>query len=223
VSRQDRIRSVLARWPRLRLRRPTSRRGAVVALAQAGALVVGLSIALAVGGYAFSQFYGAYGFHPEANARTWAALTPQYADSALCQQCHAAEYVKWTTAQHAGVTCESCHGPLAAHAGDPVTTAKVEEPAADLCITCHGAVQGRPAAFPQIVPVEHYQAAMCTACHDPHTTSAAAPPAVVHSRIDLPACTTCHGPDGLKSWPAGHVPAPDPVCLGCHAPQLTAR
>ncbi len=101
-----RLRGVAARL------RPTSRKGAV-GLALAGVvLVVGLASLVVVVPWVYDE----YGYHPAENARSWAALTPQYADSAVCQQCHATEYTPWQAGQHAVVACESCHGPLAAHA-----------------------------------------------------------------------------------------------------------
>ena len=39
-----------------------------------------------------------------------------------------------------------------------------------------------------------------------------------HPLADLPECTTCHSPDGLKKIPAGHQIVGDAICLSCHGP-----
>ncbi len=212
----------------LRRLRPTTRRGAL-RLGIAGAGLVALLGVGAVGiAIAVPWAYGEYGFHPERNAQSWAALTPRYADSTLCQRCHTAEFSPWQAAPHAVVTCESCHGPLGEHAATapvPATDANVvvgalpgtiAEPRPDLCVVCHERIAGRPAAFPQVTLAEHYGGATCRACHDPHTATAATPPDISHPLAKLPACVVCHAPAGLKPLPAGHVESPDAVCRSCH-------
>ena len=202
--------------------RPASRTGLVKRMAAAAALVAGLAVALLVLGAAFSAFYGEYGFHPEENARSWAALTPSYADSALCQRCHQPEYAPWVASRHRAVVCESCHGPLAAHAAETspnapagsVVLAKVPDA---ICVACHGKAIGRPAAFPQVDVAQHYAGASCLWCHNPHDATAVRPPDIPHPLDRLPACVTCHSPAGLKPVPAGHVESSDGVCRTCHA------
>ncbi len=64
----------------LRRVRPSSRAGLVKGIAAGAAAVAGLAVVLVVLGVAFSTVYAEYGFHPQENARSWAALTPAYAD-----------------------------------------------------------------------------------------------------------------------------------------------
>jgi hypothetical protein len=202
--------------------RPASRARLVKGMAAAAALVAGLAVVLLVLGAAFSAFYREYGFHPEENARSWAALTPSYADSALCQRCHQPEYAPWVASRHRTVVCESCHGPLAAHAAETspdapigsVVLAKVPEA---ICVACHGKATGRPVAFPQVALAQHYPGASCLWCHNPHDAAAVRPPDIPHPLDRLPACVTCHAPAGLKPVPAGHVESSDGVCRTCHA------
>ena len=201
--------SSLARWI-----------GAVVALGG------GLAVALLVLGAAFSVFYGEYGFHPEENARSWAALTPSYADSSRCQRCHGREYEPWAASAHRTVVCESCHGPLAAHAAETSPDAPagsvVLAPVPDgICVACHAQVTGRPLAFPQVDLATHYAGATCLWCHNPHDAAAMRPPDIPHSLDRLPACVTCHVPGGLKPVPVGHVESSDAVCRTCHARPAT--
>jgi len=194
----------------------------VKVIAAGAALIAGLAVVLVVLGAAFSIFYAEYGFHPQENARSWAALTPAYADSTLCQRCHETEYAHWVVSPHEAVVCESCHGPLRAHAAETspdapagsVVLARVPD---GICATCHARVTGRPLAFPQVDVAAHYAGASCLWCHDPHDAKALRPPDIPHSLDRLPACVTCHVPGGLKPVPAGHVESSDAVCRTCHS------
>lgn len=212
-----RLRALGRRLPAIGRRlRPTSR---------AGALASALVIAVLVGGaavvaVAFPWVYGEYGFHPEQNARSWAALTPRYADPASCAQCHETEHFPWSVAQHRAVTCDSCHGPLAEHAAtaptEPSGRIAIEAPPEGLCALCHEMAPGRPAEFAQVDLTRHYAGAPCLGCHDSHSASAVRPHDITHALERLPACVTCHAPAGLKPVPVGHEEAPDSVCLTCH-------
>jgi hypothetical protein len=209
-----RLRSAVAR------RRPTSRGGVVKGILAGGALVALLAVASIAMVVAVPWIYGEYGFHPEANARTWAALTPRYADAVLCARCHEAQYAPWQNERHAGVTCESCHGPLAEHAATapleaPAGSLGIAKPAEDLCVVCHEKSPAKPATFAQVDLAEHY-GSTCLGCHDSHSADAVRPPDISHSLARLPACVTCHAPAGLKPVPAGHVESSDAVCQSCH-------
>lgn len=201
--------------------RPTSRKGAI-RLALSG-VALGAVMLVTVAGLAVAILwvYGEYGYHPIENARSWAALTPQYADSALCQRCHEREYVPWLAAKHAPVACETCHGPLAEHAAIAPETApagmiSIEEPSSAVCVLCHEQAPGKPAGFPVVDLAGHHEGASCLVCHDSHAATALVPPDISHALENLPACVTCHAPAGLKPLPGGHEEADDSVCRRCH-------
>ena len=199
--------------------RPRSGKGAVALFLGGAALAAVLAVGLLV---VLPWAYGMYGFHPEASAQSWSALTPEYAQSPACQRCHGAEYEPWQTAAHAVVACESCHGPLAEHAATApqaataVLPADVVAPHADLCVLCHEQAPGRPVGFPVVNLAGHFGGAPCLACHEPHAVVALQPPVISHPLEDLPACVTCHAPDALKPVPVGHEMAEDSVCRTCH-------
>jgi len=212
------VRRLLAALAR---RRPTGRASA----AKAFAAGVGIFVVFVAGAVAMAVIvpwvYGEYGFHPEENARSWAALTPQYADSSTCQRCHESQYAAWNNERHASVACETCHGPLAEHAATAPVEAEpgslsIVIPDESLCIICHEKSPAKPAAFAQVDPAEHYAGGRCLNCHDSHSADAVHPPEIPHSLARLPECITCHKPAGLKPVPEGHVESPDAACLGCH-------
>jgi hypothetical protein len=211
-----------SRWGRL----PRSAR-ILTAVAAAAVLLIGFTAATVVGGGVAMGLYDVYGYHPEKNAASWASLAPAYADTATCRACHAAQYVPWTAAPHATVSCETCHGPLAAHAADPAAVKPDSliastSASSNLCARCHERTVGRPAAFAQQDLSTHYRPWACDRCHDPHTASGTRPPLVSHPLANLPACTICHGFDALKPMPRTHDESTDAICLGCHKPETTA-
>jgi hypothetical protein len=185
------------------------------------ALIAILAVAWVALAVVVPRIYDEYGYHPEENARSWAALTPRYADAVLCQRCHKAQYTPWQDSGHATVTCESCHGPLAQHAATapeaaPPGSSDIEKPAAMLCAACHGRGPGKPDGFATVDLAAHYTGGTCTGCHDSHAATATRPHDIPHPLENLPACVVCHVPAGLKPVPAGHVESSDAVCLSCH-------
>ncbi len=193
---------------------------AVTRAIKIGIFVVVASVALGVAAFVAASSYAQYGAVKNApNAQAWAGLTPRFAGQAICASCHASEAGTQDASIHVNVSCENCHGPLAAHAASEAAAAgepRPGKPTSEICATCHVAVAGRPAAFPQIDRATHYSGDQCLRCHDPHSIVAVRPPAVSHPLADLPECTTCHAPDGLKAIPAGHEVVADAVCLSCH-------
>lgn len=219
MSRGDRLRAAARRTFRTRsVARPSLHRPSVRQIALSVAVVAVLSVGFLAVGVAAATFYGEYGLHPGESAQEWAGHELAYAAPGVCQSCHAAEYGRQATSQHHGIDCQSCHGPLEAHATDPeVAEQALAAPDAAICAQCHAATNGRPVGFPQVDLSTHFRSGECRACHDAHSTAVVRPPVVSHPLVKLPACTTCHTPEGLKALPTGHQEADDAVCLGCHA------
>ncbi len=181
------------------------------------AAMVGATLALAGMGFAAWVLYGGFGpSRAEANTLAWSERQPIYAISD-CGQCHPQPATAATP--HAALLCETCHVPTVVHPGSvPGVVQALPASTSATCIACHGKTAGRPAGFPQVDPGRHYETVDCLRCHDPHTTTAQRPPEVTHPLTNLPSCTTCHAPGGLKRFPEGHQPAADSVCLACHLP-----
>jgi len=182
-----------------------------------GIAMVALSLVLAAGALAATTLYSQYGPpRSDASALTWADRQEVYGVSD-CRECHEAQAATVTAADHADLICETCPLPTVSHPGDiPGVVQALDTESSAVCATCHAKAAGRSIRFPQVDPGGHYTDAVCLQCHDPHTGVADTPPDVTHPLAKLPACTTCHAPEGLKRFPTGHQLAADAVCLGCH-------
>ncbi len=213
-------RFVLPRIDRARVSR------AVRPALKVGIVVVVVSVALGTAASVVAGFYGQYGsVRNVPNAHIWAALTPRFAGQTVCTSCHALEAGARDASIHVSVSCEDCHGPGAAHSSSTAAAkaAVLAEPTSAVCVTCHAVTAGRPVSFPQVDPAAHYAGGACLRCHGPHSVVAVRPPTVSHPLANLPECTTCHAPDGLKSVPAGHEMVPDSICLSCHGPAADGK
>ncbi len=182
----------------------------------AGSVVIGAGLFLA------STAYAEFGGVKAADSTvSWASRPLRYTTTA-CKDCHLAQAAEQASNKHGSIQCETCHGLVGDHpGGDRGAVKPLVKPTGELCVQCHAAVTGRPAGFPQIDPAKHYTGGTgeaCLRCHDPHAVVAVKPPNIVHPLDGLPACTTCHRPDGLKKIPAGHELVADAVCLSCHTP-----
>jgi hypothetical protein len=179
--------------------------------------MVAVSVVLAVGAFAATTLYGQYGApRTDASTLAWADRDVVYTVG-NCRECHAEQAAAKEAAPHADVICETCHIPSVPHPGPvPGVVQALDTETSAVCTACHAEASGRSVRFPQVDPGGHYAGAVCLQCHDPHTAAADSPPDVTHPLANLPACTTCHAPEGLKRFPAGHQLAPDVVCLGCH-------
>jgi hypothetical protein len=184
-----------------------------------GIVVLVASVVLGGAAFAAASLYSQYGAARNTpNALAWGGLTPRFAGATICASCHAPEAGAQDASIHVGVSCEDCHGPLAAHSASEAAAREPlpGRPESEVCVTCHAAVAGRPAAFPQVDLTRHYVGDECLRCHDPHSVVAVRPPTVSHPLANLPECTTCHSPDGLKKIPTGHEIVRDTICLSCH-------
>jgi len=214
----SRLRRAWARRRRIGWPNVDPRRAGVNTL-KLGAIVVVVSVGLGVAGFATATIYADYGAVKNGpNAEAWAGLTPRFAGSATCTTCHGTQAAAQDASIHVNVACEACHGPAAAHAtSDAAAESTVlAKPPSAICAECHVTTAGRPASFPQVDLATHYVGGPCLRCHDPHSIVAQRPPTVTHPLADLPECTTCHAPDGLKKIPSGHQVVSDRVCLSCH-------
>jgi hypothetical protein len=90
-----------------------------------------------------------------------------HAGQVACLDCHADVAEIRITNAHARIGCESCHGPLAAHATDPSVTAARPDPRLT-CAICHVPNVAKPSGFKTVTFTEHADPGPCTACHPAH-------------------------------------------------------
>jgi hypothetical protein len=134
----------------------------------AGLFLAGLLAFALLRGLLIPEGFGRFG-HYRAGALDDARAYPLvHAGRAACLECHAEAAEAAKGGGHAGVRCEACHGPLAAHAQDPAAQQAVKPDAALLCVRCHQASVARPASFPQKDAAEHAEGEACTTCHVAH-------------------------------------------------------
>lgn len=113
--------------------------------------------------------FGRYGHYRADAIAEIAALPINYAGHQTCEGCHTDVQDVKSKGVHKGVACESCHGPLAAHADDPASVTPIKLDTTSLCPRCHQANIAKPKAFPQIDVAEHSGGAACDTCHKPHS------------------------------------------------------
>lgn len=154
------------------------------------------------------------GFHQvtESNAAEWAAHPALFADTADCQTCHEDVFAVRQAGNHAGVSCENCHGPATAHVQEGARVFILTS--REACGACHDEVVGRPSGFPQVDLADHGVGAECITCHSPH--KAAAPPAAPHELAGRSDCLSCHAVDGFVPAPEDHAGRGSDACQTCH-------
>lgn len=101
----------------------------------------------------------------------------RHAGAIACADCHSDVVDLKSSSKHAGVGCESCHGPGAAHAEDPDSAgARPERHLSKdrriFCGACHSENVSRPSFMPQVHLMLHYPKQSCTDCHKPHSPKA---------------------------------------------------
>ena len=135
----------------------------------AAAFVVICAVFLLIRAHFIPKSFGQYG-HYRGDALAELAGKPiRYAGHQACEDCHSEVLTLKKTGMHAGVNCESCHGPLAKHAEDPVSVVPQLPDTAVLCARCHEANIAKPKNFPQVVSARHSGGVVCKSCHQPHS------------------------------------------------------
>ncbi|TDA70144.1 MAG: hypothetical protein D9V47_02545 [Clostridia bacterium] len=113
--------------------------------------------------------FGQYGYYRGQNVNDWATREVAFSGgSTTCQACHQDKHEAWAAGPHAGINCESCHGPAAAHPANPGQV-RPEVPAGrEFCALCHDINVARAKAVQQVDVAQHNPGPDCTTCHNPH-------------------------------------------------------
>jgi hypothetical protein len=117
-----------------------------------------------------------YGYHRADSDAEQAGLPELYQDTDKCAKCHADQYDSKAKSGHAGLACETCHGPWEAHNNN--TKEKVlKDTSLEACLVCHERLDARPSEFSQIKNLKQHMeeqdqeveaGTKCVECHDPH-------------------------------------------------------
>jgi hypothetical protein len=111
--------------------------------------------------------YGRFGPYRAAALSSNQARPIVYAGQLACVDCHSDVADIRKTNAHARIGCESCHGPLAAHAADPAHAPQRPDPRAT-CARCHVPDVAKPPGFKTVNFDEHADSGACTTCHPAH-------------------------------------------------------
>lgn len=135
--------------------------------------------AAAIAGFMFvrsllvPKSFGKLGHYRADAVEEFALLPRHYAGEPACKKCHAQQVTDKSKSSHKGISCESCHGALLAHAENPKSADNrprkpKEAEVRDFCGNCHAKSPSRPAKFPQVDVTAHNPDAPCSMCHQPH-------------------------------------------------------
>jgi len=131
-------------------------------------LAFGLVLFIVVRSLLVPDDFGVYGFFRAGALADNRAHPLVYAGRSACVDCHADVVELRKGSRHERIGCESCHGPLAAHASGETDEKPGRPDPRVTCIKCHAMKAGKPAGFPQVHVAEHAEEGPCTACHQPH-------------------------------------------------------
>jgi len=132
-------------------------------------LVAGAIIFLLVRQAIVPKTFGQFGHYRAASLDDIRARPVSFAGKDACALCHDDVVKTKSEGKHAGVACEACHGPTAAHTEDPTTNHAFKPNPATLCVRCHEADSAKPKNFPQVVSKDHAGDMSCGECHKPHS------------------------------------------------------
>jgi DmsE family decaheme c-type cytochrome len=170
----------------------------------------------------------AAGASQETGAPPPQASTGAYADAGVCATCHeeVSNALKRTVhgrtsvaTWDGGVSCQSCHGPGAAHAeeGDKSKIRNPKNLSSDqqsaICLTCH---ERGDRALWRGSPHEG-RGVSCTTCHAIHQTDDPAPN-LLRKGTEFATCTSCHLKRKASLMRSAHMPMREGSmrCSSCH-------
>lgn len=134
----------------------------------AALFALGFGLFIVVRSFLVPDDFGVHGFFRAGALDDNRAHPLVYAGRAACVECHAEVVEARKGSRHERIGCESCHGPLAAHAAGETDEKPGRPDSRVTCIRCHATKAGKPAGFPQVHVAEHAAEGPCTACHQPH-------------------------------------------------------
>ncbi|MBI5622408.1 MAG: hypothetical protein HY924_01380 [Elusimicrobia bacterium] len=138
----------------------------------AAIFLVAIALFVAVRSVVKPESYGKLGRYRAAALDEIKALPVRYAGQQECGPCHKTQAREKAGSSHRGISCESCHGALAAHAAAPKTAKALKPEESSMrgfCLRCHEAAVSKPAKFPTVEGGKHNPDMACSMCHKPHS------------------------------------------------------
>jgi hypothetical protein len=171
--------------------------------------------------------YGQFGSHPGRSADAWAARPAAFTGGASCVACHPEQATAHAASHHAGVDCESCHGPLDGHPAvnpTPLLLTPASSPEAQPVAAAGGPRTGTGGLLLGSAVVDtSAPSALCLTCHQAVFGRPLGFPAIdPATHYTGPACVACHDPHtAIAAQPpiVRHPLAGLPECTTCHSPR----
>ncbi|NUM56034.1 MAG: hypothetical protein HUU46_20535 [Candidatus Hydrogenedentes bacterium] len=126
--------------------------------------------------------FGATGFYRADSLTEHMSKPVVHGTRTSCNSCHADVAQTFLAGKHAGLACETCHGPESKHArGEEKTADMPTTMTGAQCALCHAQLRARPETQHQIVFSEHLVTLgvaeageqipedVCYTCHDAHS------------------------------------------------------
>jgi hypothetical protein len=113
--------------------------------------------------------FGEFGHYRGLAIQENAAALPHYAGKEACAECHDDMAASLASDAHAGIACETCHGPGLDHVNYP-DSIEIKKPAGrEFCALCHALNPARNKdVVVQIDVKDHNIENDCIECHNPH-------------------------------------------------------
>jgi hypothetical protein len=133
-------------------------------------LAVFICIFLVARHFLVPESFGKYGHYRANSLEDNAAFPVHYAGKSVCIDCHDTEASLLASDKHAGLSCEVCHGPGAAHADDQEKNILIKPGTRDFCGKCHDINPARRTEVINQVDIKthHIERVNCIDCHNPH-------------------------------------------------------
>lgn len=174
----------------------------------------------------------------EAESQSRAVSPPaggEFAEAGICATCHEDKAIALTKTTHGRTkvktwdgasSCESCHGPGAAHVEGGGDKTKIRNPKtlsaeeiSAICLTCH---ERGDRSHWQGSPHEN-RGLSCISCHAIHHEGEP-PPHLLLKKTEFDTCTSCHLKRKASLMRSAHMPMREGnmTCTSCHNPHGSA-
>jgi hypothetical protein len=126
-------------------------------------------IFLAVRHYLVPDTFGEQGHYRFSSIEENKQQLMNYAGKEACAECHDDKAADLVLDVHAGISCESCHGPGLAHYDIPDSVRMIVPKERAFCGLCHAKNPTRKKeVIVQVDLKDHYIENKCIECHNPH-------------------------------------------------------